>query len=288
MNNKVPSFNKDFRKSIEQHIRKQEKDVTKAPYPCIDNIYSDVRRDTSFFLDKKNTDDFLDVAFKATNPLIDKDTFYIGDISNHRSNYNSLIFQLDGSCIKTKENSTKIIDRFATHHHLSYERIRTIGQMIGIKQKCPYILGNFYFAPDRGTTKNNANWLALHHVIYYESFPEFSYFIFRDNHELSLPLTKKAVENIVERACVLCQLDEIILHKLMQTHQSFANKDFPNNIVQQHLHFYKLNQQLPSYYDIFDQIAFTEATKIAASLLGETHLTIDEIQKVYPNWFGIE
>lgn len=243
--------------------------------------------DRTFVINIREILTFLCVAEEVNTALIDKNTFYLHDLSAYQeTEYNSLIFQIDGRCFKSKESTLEIMSRFSLINQVPYVQIQMIGQMVGIKQKCPYVIGNYYFAPDRGTTRNQANWIALHHVLYYEGTRSSSYFVFRNYHELRLPLSEEAVQKMVEKVCVLYKLNEALINQWLKSQQHASKVAFLNNVVQETLQYTHNGEDLPTFNEIFHQICFTKGCEIAAKILGEPHLTIDELKEIYPSWFG--
>lgn len=241
----------------------------------------------TFVINNREILTFLSIAEEVQTALLDSHTFYLCDLSIFQeTEYNSLIFQIDGKCFKSMEKTAEIVDRFALMNQLPYLQLQKIGKMVGITQKCPYIIGNYYFAPDRGTTKNQANWIALHHVLYYEGDRSSSHFVFHNKHELRLPLSEESIQKMVERVCILCKLNEIIVYRWIKSHFAFSQLASINNVVHENLKVMNYNGQFPSYYQIMDQLIFIKATEIAAKILGEPNLTIDELSEYYPSWFG--
>jgi competence transcription factor ComK len=148
-----------------------------------------------------NTNDlmlYLDDAIPLEHPLIDVNTFYICDLSMILEiEYNSLIFQIDGVSFKSTETTSKIMNRYF-NIHVPYKVIQHLGKIIGIIQKCPYVLGDIQFAPDIGITKNNPNWIGIHNVLNYEITNEQCHLGITNHHSLHLNLSKKSISKIFE------------------------------------------------------------------------------------------
>lgn len=239
----------------------------------------------TYILEPKSIDTFLDVATEVQKPLLNVQTFYMHDVSAYQQTpYNSLIFEIDGYCYKSKNKTSEIIERFATYNDRSYESLQIIGQMVGITQKCPYVIGDLFFAPDRGTTKNEANWLALHHLLLYEQIDENTHFLFSNNHELFLPLNKNAVNNIIERAFILHRLEQIFILNCLEYYDRFQTGHSNQNVVTKMNHQFNFKSKIPTSAEVIAHLSFMKAIEIAAKIMGISHLTTDEIKEYYPTW----
>lgn len=128
---------------------------------------------------------YLDMAIPQKILLIDDHSFYVFDLSNNKeTEYNTLVFQKEGVPLKTVEKTNEVMSRFFSHSKVSYESIQFLGKILGIHQKCPYVLGHKSFAPERGISKNNANWIAFHHVENVSAIDNYSLLSIHPHHEL--------------------------------------------------------------------------------------------------------
>ncbi|MER2064285.1 MAG: hypothetical protein ABS873_06505, partial [Alkalibacterium sp.] len=112
----------------------------------------------------------LGEAIEQNQLLVSTHSFYIYDLSSDKdTEYNTLVFQLTGEILKSKETTTQIMNRYFDYRRVDYLFIKQFGKTLGISQLCPYVVGETMFVPDKGTAKNHSSWIAFHHLLYYES-----------------------------------------------------------------------------------------------------------------------
>lgn len=211
MPNTLSSIQNELNQLIECYVEKKQ--ISLANKYSSHTHVTEPHSQATYILEPKTLHSYLDVAIERRKPLLNSRTFYLQDLSDYQQTpYNSLIFEIDGHCFKSRDKPSQIINRFAGYNDKPYALLQALGLLVGITQKCPYIIRGLFFAPDRDTSKNEANWIGLHHVIHSESSNDYTYFSFVNNHELILVLNKKMVFNMVERAAILYRLEEILLY----------------------------------------------------------------------------
>jgi hypothetical protein len=273
----------EFRRMIEYYVQKQKKSLIPPHSP---NTYlTEPSSQATYLLEPKNLFTYLDVAEEIKHPLLNAHTFYLHDLSDYQHTpYNSLIFEVGGNCFKTKATTSQVINHFATYNEKPYELIQAVGQLIGVTQKCPYIVGDLFFAPDRGTSKNEANWLGLHHVLDTKSQGENTHFLFSNNHELTLPLNKKTVSNIIERTFIIHRFEQIFIYNLLKNYDLYQQNSLNYNVVKKMNYSGIFQTEIPSNQDVFLHLSFLKAIEISANIMGVSHLTNEELEDYYPDW----
>lgn len=199
----------ELKKLIEYYIEQQKKPLTGTRFPHTYMI--EPRSQATYFLEPETIYTYLEIAIETQRPLLSANTFYLHDLSTeHQTPYNSLVFEINGQCFKSKDTTSQIIERFSRYHEKPYELTHVAGQLIGLTQQCPYSIGDLFFAP-----VNEANWLGMHHVTNTSSHGQDTNFLIKNNHELTLPLNRNAVENIVESTYLLYHFERIFVYNIL-------------------------------------------------------------------------
>lgn len=220
-------------------------------------------------------------AYPMPCPFIDFNTFLIYDLSDRDDiEENSLVFYLDGKIIKSTTTTSQIIHQFLDRHDMTYEMIKFFSQCLEIKQKFPVVIGDYYFAPSRGTTKQNAHWLALHHVIHLQEVDGGTIVIFRDHHTLDSSAGQakfKKMKNNVIRWISLC---ECIEARMIQTYFRSRNpkkKLDPPSIIDLERTRYDVEF---CAFTLYQDLITRMSHELLKGLLGEGSPYLEELEKL--------
>lgn len=155
-------------------------------------------------VDEYSVLDFLDVALNQTYLLLDDDSFYVCDLSKNTSTeYNTLVFQIDGTVLKSKENTHRIMTRYMKYIGVNYKVTRQLGKSVGIISQCPFVCGSLCFTPINGTTVKPVSWLGLHHVEAFTPHVKSTYLNIDGKHELILNVSHKTVRRLIQQTKIL-------------------------------------------------------------------------------------
>lgn len=148
--------------------------------------------------------DFLDVALNQTYLLLDDESFYVCDLSKNTSTeYNTLVFQIDGTVLKSKENTHRIMTRYMKYIGVNYKVTRQLGKSVGIISQCPFVCGSICFTPINGATVKPVSWLGLHHVEGFTPDVKSTYLNINGKHELALNVSHKTVRRLIQQTKTL-------------------------------------------------------------------------------------
>lgn len=151
-----------------------------------------------------NVFDFLDVALIQTYLLLDDDSFYVCDLSKFTSTaYNTLVFQINGTILKSEETTTQIITRYMKYIGIDYKATMQLGKSVGIFSQCPFVYGTLCFTPLNGASKKSVSWIGLHHVQAITPHLKATYFNIDGKHELILNISHKSVSRLIRQTKIL-------------------------------------------------------------------------------------
>lgn len=145
----------------------------------------------------------LNASFPSSSLYPNNQTYYVMDISQHKETpYNTIMYQLNETPQKSMETTTVIMNRYFEANFVSYSFMRKFGETLGYKRTYPYILGEIYFIPERGASKQSASWYALHHVMHYQpSLTGKELMLFSNQHPiLTLSIKKSKFEKQLDQA----------------------------------------------------------------------------------------
>lgn len=217
MSNLFSDIQTELKYLIDCYIEQKKKSLSGTQFPHTYMI--EPRSQTTYCLEPETIYTYLEIAIEMQHPLLNTRTFYLQDLSDDQQTpYNSLIFDINGGCFKSKDTTSQIIDRFATYKEKPYNLTEVVGQLIGMKQECPYVVGDLFFAPVCETHNNKTNWLGLHHVVDTKSHAENTHFFIKNNHELTLPLNKSAVDSIVVDTYLLYYSEQIFIYHALKNY----------------------------------------------------------------------
>lgn len=228
----------------------------------------------------------LNEAIEQYPLLLTRETFYIQDISlNLETDYNTIVYQICGSILKTKENTTQVMTRYFRHMKVDYSFIQQIGKCIGISQRCPYVLGELLFSPERGTIKKNSSWIAFHNVTYIHILSGTEVCLkIRHFHEMILPLSSKRITEMTRKSTHLYYTMKMIALDIQETFApAISNEPYEElNIIKKELAANLIGHQPVTLTSLFEHISIHRASDILRTILGEGNPYLDEINQVFP------
>jgi len=230
-----------------------------------------------YFADKENLAKLIDLAFEQEVIFISKDTFYLMDISKEDYRYNSLVFQIDGTIFKSRETTTTIIKRFTEITKVDYKFVQNLGKSLGINQKCPYVLGDTFFAPDGGVSKKPVNWLGFHQVSYISDLNDGTLLKLGQHNEFYLPTPYKFIMKMKERTSMLASAQKVVFQEWYTLYQKMS---LSNSIIDYTLENWKYTKRLPNMIELQHQFMTYKAVEILYRALGEGNPIIDDIKSL--------
>ncbi|MCC5890157.1 MAG: competence protein ComK [Alkalibacterium sp.] len=228
----------------------------------------------------------LDEAIEQYPLLLTRETFYIQDISlNTETDFNTLVYQTCGSILKTKETSSQVMTRYFHYMKVDYSFIQQIGKCIGISQRCPYVIGELLFSPEKGTVKKNSSWIAFHNVIYSEVISSTDVCLkIRHFHELILPLSSKRLAEMTRKSAQLYYTMKMVSLDIQEKFAPpFLNESSQElNIIKKELAVHLIGHQPVTLSSLFEHISIHRANDILQTILGEGNPYLEEINQVFP------
>lgn len=236
----------------------------------------------SLKIDPKNILSFLDLAIPMQNCPIDEGSFYVFDLSGvGETSYNTLVFQLFGSPLKTTETTSVVMERYFQKCKMSYGTVKFLANLVGITQKCPYVIGNKFFAPDKGTSKNHANWIAIHHVKEVENYGNQSILSIRKNHELILNLTLDKVYKMAENVKLITRSQQKMMQDYLSHWNVRASTKKADCIIDKI--DVKLPKILPNVLSYQSQLVHVQALQMLSTLFKEGDPYLDQLKENFPH-----
>lgn len=233
----------------------------------------------SLKIDPQNALSFLDIAIPMKKCLIDETTFYVLDLSTvKQTSYNTLVFQLFGSPLKTTETTTQVMERYFRLRKINYGSMKFFAKVVGITQKYPYVVGNESFAPDKGYSKNHVNWLAMHHVREAESIGNQSLLCIQRHHELILDLTINKIHTMATNIKLIrCSQQKMILDYLEHMNVRALTKKTPSIIDHMEV---RLPKTIPNILSFHNQLIHRQAEEILSTLFKEGDPYREELKDI--------
>lgn len=237
---------------------------------------------SSLHITPENMLSYIDMAIPQKKLLIDEYSFYILDLSqNQETEYNTLVFQKEGVPLKTVEKTSKVMDRFFSHSKVTYTSMQFLGKILGIHQKCPYVLGREIFAPDKGTSKNEANWIAFHHVRKVSAIDDQSLLSIYPYHELTIELNVKSVYRMLDRVSLIVETQKKIMKESIRLLEQKNNSSPVENVVQKHYRNSSI-PEIPSLFSLHNQLVYVQALQMLGKVFGEDDPYLDDIREAFP------
>ena len=222
--------------------------------------------------------DFLDVALKQTYLLLDDDSFYVCDLSKDtRTSYNTLVFQINGTVLKSKENTNHIITRYMKYIGVNYKATKQLGKSVGIFSQCPFVCGTLCFTPLNGASKKAVSWIGLHHVEAITPHLKATYFNIDGKHELILNVSYKTVSRLIRQTKILSDSQQRMTTEwltLMHHQKEFSTRP---NVVTRCTVSSHFSQPLPLLSTWLMTQSFLQGRWIVKDMLKEGDSLLDEL-----------
>ncbi|SFC57713.1 ComK protein [Alkalibacterium subtropicum] len=254
------------------------------PYVIHSNLYQSKR---TLEINAETLSRSLNEAIEQQHLLISRHSFYIYDLSSYPDcEYNTLVFQLSGEILKSKETTSKIMKRYFDYCRVDYGFVKQFGKTLGINQRCPYVVGETMFVPVKGTAKNHSSWIAFHHVLYYEEqvASQLTCLKIRQLHELTLPFPRKKVDDMFMKTSRLYHTTKALSRDLQNMFAPFYEESRYEdlNIVKKELTSVTAGHPPLSLVKIFDYMSLHRANDMLQTVLGEDNPYLDEIKARFP------
>lgn len=229
----------------------------------------------------------LGEAIEQSRLLVSSLSFYIYDLSYDRdTEYNTLVFQLSGEILKSKETTSQIMNRYFDYRRVDYTFIKQFGKTLGINQRCPYVVGETMFVPDKGTAKNHSSWIAFHHVLYYEELAasKLTCFKIRQLHELALHFSIKKADDMFMKTSRLYHTTKALSTDLQKMFVPFYEESRYEdlNVIKKELTSLTAGHSPLSIVKVFDYMSLHRANNMLQTVFGEDNPYQDEIKAAFP------
>lgn len=226
----------------------------------------------------------LETCFESTSLFPNKQTYYVMDISHNKDTpYNTVMYQLNKSPMKSIETTTVIMNRYFDSKHFSYSCMKKFGEPFGYTYVLPYIFGETLFVPERGPSKQTASWYALHHVGNYTfDSNEKKLVLFSDQHPLiSLDTSTSGFEKQLNIASHLYYIQKKLIDQTMIQLDYCRILNLSVNIVHRQLE--QMSYQLPNFtaLDYIDYMSYFKAQQFISTLFGEDNPYLEDIQAFF-------
>ncbi|WP_028273439.1 competence protein ComK [Atopococcus tabaci] len=225
--------------------------------------------------------DLVDMSFEQQELFPDEETYYVMDLSqNDDTPYNSLMFQLNESPMKSMETTTTVMDRYFASLGSPYDLSLSLGAMLGFKQCTPHVIGEQIFLPDSGTSKKPASWYTLHHVskkvfctkekevrLYANKYPL-----------LTLEITKASFLKQLDRAANMYYIQWAWAEKQKQDFGFISGPKSHENIVHKYLRDNPYPLPSFTYIDYLHFFISYYTLQVLIKILGEGNPYLEEIR----------
>lgn len=236
-------------------------------------------------IDASQIMNYLDVSLEQKYISIDRTCFYICDLSNEeRTPYNTIVFNLYGSPLKSVETTTQIINRSFNAMNINYEMIKHLGKAFGINQKCPYVLGPMCFAPDKGTKHNHASWIGIHNVRDIHSHDKQTLLSIKNEHELLIDLDIKKTDKMVTNGHIIYQAQEAMVKGWQALYQDESDDYQTWNILKKRSLQHTFSQKIPTLFSCLMFFSYFQALEMLRTVLKEGDPLLDDVMKKYPKF----
>ncbi len=230
--------------------------------------------------------DTLSQAIEHQHLLISDQTLLLYDLSQHPSTpFQSLLFQLNKRPIKSQESTRSVMERFFKLNQCPMSWSKLLANSLGYKQRVPYLFGGQIFLPDRGTSKQNAYWLALHNVRYvdYDSGRRKTYIYGHYNNKVCLTGDKQTFEEHLSRCANIYRIQKEMAKDLISQWQGceFIKTSRPSNIVEHYLSREEFAPIEFSFCDFITYLIYNEAQSIIKDITKEDNPFIEDFQKQF-------
>lgn len=237
-----------------------------------------------FKIDAEKPLAYLDIAIEQSVLCVTPHTFYISDLSqNKETPYNCILFQTKGVPLKTTETTTKVMNRFFSSRGIRYSWLQHYGRSIGIGQKCPGVIGSYYFVPDKGTSKKHASWIGMQYVL--QALPlanKKTLLSISEYHELVVSLSIKSVEHSISQVHSIKSSQDRMIGQWIDLLQETLEDVPKNNVVQQYgwkNQHSKINSSIVSWTS---ELIYSQSLLLLRSLFKEGDHHLDLLNEKFP------
>lgn len=228
--------------------------------------------------------DHIDVAIEQKYLLLDHETFYIYDLSKDKSTpYNALVFQLTGAPLKSMETTNKIMSRYFKYMNVDYRWVRQFGLALKIKSCCPFVLGSYYFTPDRGVVKRSGNWIAFHHVLGMHAHTDGTLFNFRNHHQLITKQSLKHMKHLAHQTRLMAESQNKIAREWLDLHEKQKGTYSKDNIIDRLSTSSVFTLQTPPLSSWMMTLIYYQSLSLISQTLDEGDPLIDDIKRRHKN-----
>lgn len=237
-----------------------------------------------FQIDSETIHQYVDEAIEQKYVSLNHQSFYIADLSkNHHTPFNTLVFQTSGAPLKTYETTTQVMNRFFSTKRVNYSWIQNLGRALRINQKCPYVIGPYYFAPDRGVSKKQANWIGMHYTTDSITLsPKKTLLKIDCIHELTVNLSQKTVTNMVDRVYSLSHAQYMMVKEWVDLFQEPLDTVPRNNLISRYANERKQGETIPSIISWTSHLSYLQAREMLIEILEEGDPYLDDLNKKFP------
>lgn len=174
------------------------------------------------------------------------------------------------------------MERYFRQRKIRYTSVQFFAKMIGITQKCPYIVGDEAFVPDKGHSKNHANWIAMHHVREAESLGNQSILSIQRHHELILDLTIKRLYKMAENVKKISISQKKMTYDYLNQWNVRASHKKDENILDRIE--VQLPEALPNVLSFQNQLVCFRALHMLSTVCEEGDPYLDEMKELFSNF----
>lgn len=234
--------------------------------------------ETFLRIDDQQLPDLYAQALELKSPPLNEEVFFICHLPCHSAYHHpTLIFYLNGRIICTSVTTNQLIKNFLHERGVSFNPLKYIAPTLGYHHKIPIAVGPYCFAPDRGTSKQNASWIALHHVYQYRSYAEKTLFNFRHYHELILNISKDSAKEMIQKGTDLIYAQQLIAQQWFNLFFGSASGEISVD-VDNILTRTPLSRPLQcSVMDIFKESMLDFTHQVLKETLGEGNPYLDDL-----------
>lgn len=193
------------------------------------------------------------------------------------------MYQLNELPKKSIETTTVIMNQYFHSNYFSYSCMKKIAEPLGYSYVLTYILGETFFVPERGASKQTTSWYALHHVVHHNFDPiEKKLILFSDQHPLlSLNISLSAFDIQLNIATHLYFIQKKLIEEAV-FHLGFIRM-LNGSVNSVHKWLERKAYQLPEFllHDYLEFLTYFKAQQLIFSLYGEDNLYMEEIRAFF-------
>lgn len=219
-------------------------------------------------------------AHFLAEPIINSWVYYIHDAAKDENlSANSYLFYLDGKILKTMQTTQQLIIAMNQQQQVHYPWLKMLARSLGITKKVPIIVGNYYFAPIAGTTRQNTHWLGLHHLLEHRKLTSGTLLSFYNHQELLVPQSSLVIKKMIETTAQMQHACKKILERKIVQFLTPRALETPQNIVERYNYLHQNEIHFQSIEELMTQFIKAEALAMVKGLLGEGNPYYDELKK---------